>query len=73
MKKKLIYWIAILYRKLFVKPILFNRTYAVFLIDSEIPDVNGKRKINPELLDNKKIIRYEIRNSGEKDRSNSRK
>ena len=34
-KKNLEYWIIRLYRKLFVKPILFNRTYAVFLIDEE--------------------------------------
>lgn len=34
-KKNLNYWLIRLYRKLFVKPILFNRTYAVFLVDEE--------------------------------------
>jgi len=34
-KKNLNYWAVRFYRKLFVKPILFNRTYAVFVIDEE--------------------------------------
>jgi len=34
-KKNINYWLMRAYRKLFVKPIIFNRTYAVFLIDDE--------------------------------------